>query len=172
MPSRVRTWLLAALCAVFFAPAAFAANCGSDLAEIASLSRLSNYGGAAAWVAQGANPLFQNGGQLTAPAATVALVDSGPLPVGCYLLDVHVANVSDTTADSFVVVHRNATNAGDVCLSNPVTVGAFSTPTILTAAGMYEGYIANANERFVVRLILAATSAKVWQADMTVWPCP
>jgi hypothetical protein len=154
------------------AAAAFAAQ-SSDFAEIATLpAKVSNYGGQAGAFANGtAAPLFQNGGPLTAPTAATVLVDSGQLAPGCYLIDVHVANETDTAANTIACAHRNAANAADVSVAEPFGLAAFASVPIL-ASVIYEGQIATQNERFACRIIANATAAKIWQADMVVWPCP
>lgn len=169
-----RFWLviLVGLAIMLGAAAAFAAQT-SDFAEIASLpAKLSNFAGQAGSFANGtAAPLFQNGGPLTAPTAATVLVDTGQLAPGCYLIDAHFANLTDTAVNTIVCAHRNAANSGDVSVGEQVGLAVFATIPILTSV-IYQVQIATQNERVACRIVSNATAAKVWQADLVVWPCP
>jgi invasion protein IalB len=145
----------------------------SDLAEIASLpAKISNYvGQSQAFVNNGTAPLFQNGAPQTAPTAATVLVDSGQLAPGCYLIDVHVANETDTAVNTIACAHRNAANAADISVAEPFGLAVFATIPIL-ASVIYEVQIGVQNERVACRIVSNATAAKIWQADMVVWPCP
>lgn len=169
---RFRLTIIVCLAICFAAAAAFAAQT-SDMAEIASLpAKISNFGGQAGSFANGtAVPLFQNGGPLTAPTAATVLVDSGQLAPGCYLIDVHVANETDTAVNTIACAHRNAANAADISVAEPFGLAVFATIPIL-ASTIYQVQIATQNERVACRIVSNATAAKIWQADMVVWPCP
>ena len=169
-----RLWLffIVALAICLGAAAAFAAQT-SDFAEIASLpSKISNFAGQAGSFANGtSSPLFQNGAPQTAPTAATVLVDTGQLAPGCYLIDAHFANQSDTAANNIVCAHRNAANSSDISTAEQIGLAAFSATPILTSV-IYEVQIATQNERVACRIVSNATAAKVWQADLVVWPCP
>lgn len=73
--------------------------------------------------------------------------------------------------NSFTVAHRNAANSADVSTANPFGVAVFATIPI-QGSWLGQVNIANQNERVAVRINANATAAKIWQADMTVLPCP
>jgi len=138
----------------------------TDFAEIASLpAKTTNFNGAGAQAS-----FFSNPGPTTAPTAGATLVSSGNLAPGCYVIDVTIENETDTAANSVQCAHRNAANSADVSVALPIPVAA-ATPGVL-ASGIYEVLIANQNESVACRIVASATSAKVWQADMTGFPCP
>ena len=163
---------LAALAAILFAAAAALAGQTADFAEIAALpAKVSNFAGAGVFAGGGAAPLFENGGPLTAPAASTVLVDTGKLAPGCYLADLHVTNQTDVVPNTIVCAHRDKNNASDLSVAEQFGIAAFVALPVMGGA-IYEVWIGAQNERVACRIVASATAGKIWQADLTVWPCP
>ncbi len=150
--------LLALIALLFLTPAVALAQC----AQVATYPPRT----------PGTQNVVVDGGPQTAPAAAAVLVDSGPIfcPVALcnWIVDLECSNTSDTTANQIGLHHRNAGNTADIDTPAPFGIGAF-TSVPLFAGQQYICSLAS-NERVRAQIAAAATSSKVWQCELTVYP--
>ncbi|MGC2411105.1 MAG: hypothetical protein WA459_00180 [Stellaceae bacterium] len=147
------------------------AGATTDLAELPCNYPVVAFSHSGANALGGAGAAVVNGSPQTAPAATVVMADTGQLAPGCYVIAVTAVNQTDTAANAVQLAHRNAANNADLSTTAGLPVAVIATGGTAQSNGLYQVQIATQNERVVARLLAAATSAKIWQVDMALFPC-